>query len=146
MGKYIKYCLAAGMYIFIGSLMFIGAVIIIAVAVDGLNIIQLAWIVPITEDFLKVMVRIFLIFSLFIAISFVIASVVFLVVIVTRVLIRVLKREDNIFLKDAENHMQERLQTKIKVTPHEIKIKFSNHDDLNRILNQLDLPDESMDV
>lgn len=126
--------------------MFIGAVIIIAVAVDGLNIIQLAWIVPITEDFLKVMVRIFLIFSLFIAISFVIASVVFLVVIVTRVLIRVLKREDNIFLKDAENHMQERLQTKIKVTPHEIKIKFSNHDDLNRILNQLDLPDESMDV
>ena len=55
-------------------------------------------------------------------------------------------REDDIFLKDVENHIQERLQTKIKVTSHEIKIKFSNVDDLNRILDQLDLLDESMDV
>lgn len=54
--------------------------------------------------------------------------------------------ENNIFLKDVENHIQERLQTKIKVTSHEIKIKFCDVEDLNRILEQLDLLEQSMDV
>lgn len=55
------------------------------------------------------------------------------------------KKED-IFLKDVENHIQDRLQTKIKVTPNEIKIKFCSVEDLNRILEQLNLLQESLDV
>lgn len=54
--------------------------------------------------------------------------------------------ESDIFLKSVEDRIQKCLQTKIKVTSHEIKIKYCNTDDLNRILEQLNLLQESLDI
>jgi len=55
-------------------------------------------------------------------------------------------KENDVFLKSVENHIQERLQTKIKVTGNEIKIRYCNTEDLNRILERLNLLQESLDI
>lgn len=55
-------------------------------------------------------------------------------------------QDANCFLKDVENHIQSRLQTKISVTSHAIKISYANTEDLNRILEQLNLLQESLDI
>lgn len=55
-------------------------------------------------------------------------------------------KENDVFLKSVENHLQERLQTKIKVTGNEIKIRYCNTEDLNRILERLNLLQESLDI
>lgn len=55
-------------------------------------------------------------------------------------------QEANCFLKDVEDHIRSCLQTKISVTKREIKISYANTADLNRILEQLNLLQESLDI
>lgn len=52
------------------------------------------------------------------------------------------KPEENIFIKEAKNRLEEYFQTSVKVSEHSISIHYENEDDMNRILELLNLIEE----
>lgn len=50
--------------------------------------------------------------------------------------------EENIFIKEAKNKLEEYFQTSIKVSEHSISIHYENEEDMNRILELLNLIEE----
>ena len=50
--------------------------------------------------------------------------------------------EENIFLKEAKNKLEEYFQTSVKVSEHTISIHYENDEDMNRILELLNLIEE----
>lgn len=50
--------------------------------------------------------------------------------------------EDNIFIKEAKNKLEEYFQTSVKVSEHSISIHYENEEDMNRILELLNLIEE----
>lgn len=47
--------------------------------------------------------------------------------------------EENIFIKEAKNKLEEYFQTSVKVSEHSISIHYENEEDMNRILELLNL-------
>lgn len=50
--------------------------------------------------------------------------------------------EENIFIKEAKNKLEEYFQTSVKVSEHSISIHYENEEDMNRILELLNLIEE----
>lgn len=50
--------------------------------------------------------------------------------------------EENIFIKEAKNKLEEYFQTSVKVSEHSILIHYENEEDMNRILELLNLIEE----
>ena len=50
--------------------------------------------------------------------------------------------EENIFIKEAKNKLEEYFQTLVKVSEHSISIHYENEEDMNRILELLNLIEE----
>ena len=50
--------------------------------------------------------------------------------------------EENIFIKEAKNKLEEYFQTSVKVSEHSISIHYENEEDMNRILELLHLIEE----
>lgn len=50
--------------------------------------------------------------------------------------------EENIFIKEAKNKLEEYFQTSVKVSEHSIYIHYENEEDMNRILELLNLIEE----
>ena len=50
--------------------------------------------------------------------------------------------EENIFIKEAKNKLEEYFQTSVKVSEHFISIHYENEEDMNRILELLNLIEE----
>ena len=50
--------------------------------------------------------------------------------------------EENIFIKEAKNKLEEYFQTSVKVSEHSISIHYENEEDINRILELLNLIEE----
>lgn len=50
--------------------------------------------------------------------------------------------EENIFVKEAKNKLEEYFQTSVKVSEHSISIHYENEEDMNRILELLNLIEE----
>lgn len=50
--------------------------------------------------------------------------------------------EENIFIKEAKNKLEEYFQTSVKVSEHSISIHYENEEDMNRILELLKLIEE----
>lgn len=53
-------------------------------------------------------------------------------------------KEISIFRISVQNHLMSELQTKVMLTGHEIKISFTDENDLNRILERLNMLEESL--
>ena len=52
------------------------------------------------------------------------------------------QEEENIFIKEAKNKLEEYFQTSVKVSEHSISIHYENEEDMNRILELLNLIEE----
>lgn len=50
--------------------------------------------------------------------------------------------EENIFIKEAKNKLEEYFQTSVKVSEHSISIHYENEEDMNRILELLNMIEE----
>lgn len=50
--------------------------------------------------------------------------------------------EENIFIKEAKNKLEDYFQTSVKVSEHSISIHYENEEDMNRILELLNLIEE----
>lgn len=50
--------------------------------------------------------------------------------------------EENIYIKEAKNKLEEYFQTSVKVSEHSISIHYENEEDMNRILELLNLIEE----